>query len=57
MNIKEKKKFFKKRLGNSYSGAMHPNVPTRRPVYSEALPYPVNFVSPKSATCTKKNLE
>ena len=52
MKIKKKKK----RIENSYSGAMHPSVPTRR-VYSEALPYSVNFVSPKSATCTKKNLE
>ena len=33
---------------------MYPNVPTRR-VGSEVLPYSVNFVSPKSATCTKKS--
>ena len=32
---------------------MYPNVPTRREG-SEVFPYSVNFVSPKSATCTKR---
>lgn len=36
----------------SYSGGMYPKVPTRR-VCSELVPYSVNFVSPKSATCTR----
>ena len=46
----------KKKEGNSYSGEMYPNVPARLE-FSEAVPYSVNFVSPKSATCYQKSLE
>ena len=46
----------KKKEGNSYSGEIYPNVPARLE-FSEAVPYSVNFVSPKSATCYQKSLE
>ena len=54
--IEKRKKKKEKRKGNSYSGDMYPNVPARLE-FSEAVPYSVSFVSPKSATCYQKSLE